>query len=440
MVVAMLGLIFGPCVGRSARRCPSALRRGAPSRRRRSVRRGDPPVSRRLGCVPPPDDPVQHRARLRGQRGPENGLIYFRQFREQDPVHASFIDPIIADLEQRVGASSAPVSSGGGGGSANVVTTSEEAARFDAIVSELRALTDALDARSRVSSLALRSAAPAPAPLEPLPAGDPGDPAFLEDAYRRVVVTASRVGQEPLDSPSTVTIITAEDIRLSGALDIPDLLRRVAGVEVMAPSAGHSDVAIRGLQRKVNNTVLFLVDGRSLYQDSTGWMMSGPVTIPAREIERIEVIRGPGSAVYGADAVTGVVNIITRAPGEGQSELVATGGTLGVRRFSAVATGRVGLTPTACRPATNGGVLVERPSGSSPGGSSPLLTLGIGRRPRTPGGPDQRPRGPSARRVGGVQRLRRPVPEQRRVHLAREPQEPDLGPHQHLRARRPVRR
>lgn len=304
-----------------------------------------------------------------------NAIVYFRRFREADPTRAAFIDPIIADLEARSGPVNTVVASGPA--PANAIATGEEAARFDAIVSELRALTDALDARSK-------ELVPSAQPIVTSPVDTPPvagistelDPGFSEDAYRRIVVTASRVGQEPLDSPSTITIITAEDIRLSGALDIPDLLRRVAGVETMAPSAGHSDVAIRGLQRKMNNTVLFLVDGRSVYQDSTGWMFWGPVTLQLEEIDRIEVIRGPGAAVYGANAVTGVVNIITRAPGEGQSELSVTGGTLGVRRFSGVATGRVGESAYRLSAGYQQQGVWSKDADIRPGGDSAVFALG----------------------------------------------------------------
>ncbi|MEZ4239922.1 MAG: TonB-dependent receptor [Myxococcota bacterium] len=279
----------------------------------------------------------------------DNALSYYRQFRAAAPDSASLIDPIIANLERRVAANAAPPPSEGVAVPGGLVTT-DEADRFNAIVDELRALTDALDAKGKAlaqnSTPAVPGARiqPSPAPggaAGAPPAEEPDDSAFIEDAYRRIVVTASRVGQDPLDSPSTVSVITADDIRLSGALDVPDLLRRVVGVEVMAPSGGHSEVAIRGLQRKMNNTVLFLLDGRNLYQ-GIGWMFWGPVPLQLEEIERIEVIRGPGSAVYGADAVTGVVNIITRTPGDGESIVTATAGTTAIQRYAAVATGRAG--------------------------------------------------------------------------------------------------
>jgi iron complex outermembrane receptor protein len=90
---------------------------------------------------------------------------------------------------------------------------------------------------------------------------------FQSEAYGRVVVTASRYGQDPLDSPSSVTILTEDDIRQSGATSIPDLLRQVVGVDVMALSSGKPDVSIRGFNRELSNKVLVLVDGRSVYLD-----------------------------------------------------------------------------------------------------------------------------------------------------------------------------
>ncbi|MEQ1568230.1 MAG: TonB-dependent receptor [Myxococcota bacterium] len=268
-----------------------------------------------------------------------NALAYYRMYSDADPEHAADVQPVIAVLEARLGQQQAgPVSPSGPARSGGGPST-EELARLDAIAQELAALTEAMQNRS--------AAAPVPEPGDPTePAPDPelAEVRFLEDAYERVVITASRVGQEPLDSPATVTVITADEIRLSGAVSIPDLLRRVVGVEVMTPSPGHSDVAIRGFQRKLNNKVLVLIDGRSTYLDFLGATFYGAMPIELEEIDRIEVIRGPGSAVYGANAVTGVINIITRTPGEGPQVVAADAGYPGIVRTSGVASGRFGAT------------------------------------------------------------------------------------------------
>ncbi|MBT3220437.1 MAG: TonB-dependent receptor, partial [Proteobacteria bacterium] len=171
---------------------------------------------------------------------------------------------------------------------------------------------------------------------------------FMAEAYGRIVVTASRYGQDPLDSPSTTTVLTADDIRLSGVTNLPDLLRRVVGVDVMSLAAAHTDVSIRGFNRELNNKVLVLIDGRSTYWDFIGSSFWTGFPVSLEEIERIEVIRGPGSAVYGANAVTGVINIITKTPGENAGTKVRLdAGIPGVMRGNIVSTGRSG--PTSYR-------------------------------------------------------------------------------------------
>lgn len=142
--------------------------------------------------------------------------------------------------------------------------------------------------------------------------------ARTEDIYRETVVTASRNAQSPLDSPNSTTIITRQDIQLSGITRIPELLRRVAGADVMQITGGDSNVSLRGFNSRLANKLLVLVNGRSVYNDILGSTFWESLTIDVDQIERIEVVRGPGSALYGADAVTGVVNIITTAPGEGK--------------------------------------------------------------------------------------------------------------------------
>ncbi len=133
-------------------------------------------------------------------------------------------------------------------------------------------------------------------------------------AYEEVVVTASRRAQSPLDAPNAVTIISEEDIRLSGARNIPDLLRRVPGMDVMQMTASDWNVSMRGFNRRVANKILVLVDGRSVYLDFLGATLWQTMGLDLLDIERIEVVRGPGSAIYGAYAYTGIVNIITKKP------------------------------------------------------------------------------------------------------------------------------
>jgi len=135
--------------------------------------------------------------------------------------------------------------------------------------------------------------------------------------YEETVVTATRRAQTTLEAPNATTVITAEEIRMSGVRSLPELLRRVPGAEVMMLGVSSPNVSFRGFNQRISNKVLLLVDGRPEYQDFLGLSMWQGLTIDLSEIERIEIIRGPGSALYGANAMLGVINIITRTPGTG---------------------------------------------------------------------------------------------------------------------------
>ncbi len=264
---------------------------------------------------------------------------YYKRYQELVPEQADAVAPIIAALTAPPPATVTPRQGQGEGG---VVATSEELDRMRELAKEMQALAD-LIAESATGT----GTTPAPAPgatpgAQAQVVTPPSD--FLESAYERVVVTASRVGQDPLDSPSTISVITSEDIRLSGLTTIPDILRTVVGVDVMAMNAYQTDLSIRGFNNKINNKVLVLIDGRSTYIDFIGTSFFTSFPIQIDEIERIEVIRGPGSSVYGANAVTGVINIITFPPGEGRNTFRVDYGRPGFLRASAAATGRVGDT------------------------------------------------------------------------------------------------
>ncbi|RKG73863.1 TonB-dependent receptor domain-containing protein, partial [Corallococcus terminator] len=164
------------------------------------------------------------------------------------------------------------------------------------------------------------------APSGSAEAGDTSDQGLVP--YEERVVTASRRAQSSLEAPNATTVITAEDIRLSGATTLPELLRRVPGADVMAMGVGSSNVSLRGFNQRLANKVLVLVDGRTEYQDFLGLTLWAGLPVGLEEIDRIEVIRGPGSALYGANAMLGVINIITQAPGTGRRA-----------RFSALAGG-----------------------------------------------------------------------------------------------------
>jgi iron complex outermembrane recepter protein len=157
------------------------------------------------------------------------------------------------------------------------------------------------------------------------------------------VSIASRYEQPISQAASNVYVITDEDIRQSGATDLPTVLRRIPGVEVMQMSGADFNVSLRGDNQASANKLLVLVDGRSIYADLQGavFWKAIPVTLP--EIKRIEVIKGPASAVYGFNAFDGVVNIITKSPEEMKgTTLQFGGGTYGTISSAALQAGTVG--------------------------------------------------------------------------------------------------
>lgn len=128
------------------------------------------------------------------------------------------------------------------------------------------------------------------------------------------VITAGRTEQSIERAPATVTVISSEEIQASGALTIPELLRFVPGIDIMTITSSHSEVNARGLNQLLSNKLLVLVDGRSVYFDFFGGVIWQGLPILLNQIDRIEIVRSPGSALYGANAFSGVINIITKTP------------------------------------------------------------------------------------------------------------------------------
>jgi iron complex outermembrane receptor protein len=141
----------------------------------------------------------------------------------------------------------------------------------------------------------------------------------------QIVVTAARREQKITTVPYAVSVISAEDIRRSGAQSIPDALRLVPGVDVAQLSFAVSAVSPRGLHGFYNSQVLVLVDGRQIFDSLFGGTLWASWPFQLEDIERIEVIRGPGGVTWGANAVNGVINIITKDPAD-QPGLTFTAG------------------------------------------------------------------------------------------------------------------
>lgn len=156
------------------------------------------------------------------------------------------------------------------------------------------------------------------------------------------VVTATAKLQPLSKAPSNVYVITAEDIRHSGATDLPTILRRVPGLSVMQLSGFEFSVSARGNNQAFANKLLLMVDGRSIYEDgqgTIGWLV---LPVSFSEIKRIEVLKGPAAAIYGFNAFDGVVNIITKDPDEMKGTTIQVGaGEFGTIRSSAVHANRL---------------------------------------------------------------------------------------------------
>lgn len=161
------------------------------------------------------------------------------------------------------------------------------------------------------------------------------------------VVTASRHPTRHMETPSAVFILTREDIRRSGARTVPDLLRLVPGAQVAQVNTGTAAVTIRGFAQEYATKLLVLLDGRPLYTPVFSGVIWMEQEFMLEDIERIEVIRGPGAAVWGANAMNGVINIITRPSQETQGGLVSVGAGTVERGFGAARYGgRAGTNTT----------------------------------------------------------------------------------------------
>jgi iron complex outermembrane receptor protein len=150
--------------------------------------------------------------------------------------------------------------------------------------------------------------------------------ATLEDLMTIEVTSVSKKEEKLSRTASAIFVITAQDIRQSSATNIPDLLRMVPGLDVAQINANTWAISARGLNARFSNELLVLLDGRSVYTPTTDGVFWDVLDIPLEDIERIEVIRGPGASVWATNAVNGVINIITKKASETPGAMVVAGG------------------------------------------------------------------------------------------------------------------
>jgi iron complex outermembrane receptor protein len=130
------------------------------------------------------------------------------------------------------------------------------------------------------------------------------------------VVSGSKYAQSLREAPQAMTVLGEDDIRAYGITGLDELLRLVPGVEVKTINPADNLLGVRGLYFLTSNTVMVLVDGREVNNHFFGGVFWNLFPVTLEDIKRIEVIRGPVSAVYGANAFAGVINVITRSPQE----------------------------------------------------------------------------------------------------------------------------
>ncbi|WP_348225654.1 TonB-dependent receptor [Nitrosomonas sp. Is79A3] len=148
----------------------------------------------------------------------------------------------------------------------------------------------------------------------------------IEELMNVSVTTASRRSQKLTEIPSAVFVITQDDIRRSGVTNIPDALRMAPGVQVERVGTDKWSISIRGFNGLYANKLQVLMDGRSVYSPIFSGVLWEQQDTLIEDIERIEVIRGPAATVWGANAVNGVINIITKKAADTQGTLLTAGG------------------------------------------------------------------------------------------------------------------
>ena len=167
---------------------------------------------------------------------------------------------------------------------------------------------------------------------------------FGEPVTTSVTGSPQRISQVP----AGMEIITADDIRQSGARDIPGVLRHVLGIDVLQWGNDNADIAIRGYNQALSPRLLVLIDGREVYLHSLDYTAWSALPVELNGIRQIEVVKGPNTALFGFNAVGGVINIITYHPVyDSVNRISITGGTQSLIQGSLVGDLRAGATAGA---------------------------------------------------------------------------------------------
>lgn len=146
----------------------------------------------------------------------------------------------------------------------------------------------------------------------------------IEQLLNESVTSVAKKETKLNQSTAAISIITQEDIRRSGLLSIPELLRTVPGLNVARINGNQWAISSRGFNLQYANKLLVLVDGRAVYSPAFGGVFWNAQDVALEDVDRIEVIRGPGATLWGANAVNGVINVTTKRAKETQGGMVST--------------------------------------------------------------------------------------------------------------------
>ena len=183
-----------------------------------------------------------------------------------------------------------------------------------------------------IIALAAMAASPGAAAADGADLADLG----LEALLNVEVTSVSRKAQHLYDTAAAVFVVTNEDIRRSGVTSIPEALRMVPGVQVARFSNDKWAVSARGAAGRFANKLLVMIDGRSIYSPLFSGVLWEAQDMLLEDVDRIEVIRGPGAALWGANAVNGIINIITKKAKDTQGGFAQLGAGTEEKGFAAV--------------------------------------------------------------------------------------------------------
>src|SRR5256712_1871799 len=193
-----------------------------------------------------------------------------------------------------------------------------------------------------VSALGLGLAPPAPPPRslaqQPDTAASPGalKKLTLEQLMNLEVTSVSRRPEKLSQAASAIQVITQDDIRRSGATSLPEALRLASNLEVAQVDSRQWAISARGFNSTTANKLLVLIDGRTVYTPLFSGVFWDVQELPLADIDRIEVISGPGATLWGANAVNGVINVVTKDAKDTQGLLLSGGGGTEQRGFGTV--------------------------------------------------------------------------------------------------------